>query len=186
MKMSGKPYRLGILIGRFQTPHLGHEQMIEKALELCEEVGVFIGSSQESGTVKNPYPYEVREALLREVFQDRIKIYPLPDIGVGNNSSWGDYVIENVVDRFGCMPDILISGKEERRLSWFDSVKGLSLAELYIPKAIDISASEMRNHMIEGNFEIWKQYTNPVHWDNYENLRKMVLESKDNLESQSL
>lgn len=184
--MSGKPYKLGIMIGRFQTPHLGHEQMIEKAIELCDEVGIFIGSSQESGTVKNPYTYEVREGLLSSVFGDRIKIYPLPDIGVGNNSSWGDYVIKNVIERFGKEPDLFISGKEERRLNWFDSVKGLNIAELYIPKTIDISASEMRNNLLNDDFEAWKQYTNPVHWPKYNLLRRIVYDSQDNTETQSL
>ena len=36
--MEKKPYALGILVGRFQTLHLGHEDMIGKALEMCERV----------------------------------------------------------------------------------------------------------------------------------------------------
>ena len=32
--MSGKPFSLGILVGRFQTLHAGHEQMIRTALAL--------------------------------------------------------------------------------------------------------------------------------------------------------
>ena len=49
-----KPYNSGIIVGRFQTFHNGHKDMIDRAVELCEEVGIFIGSSQESGTFKNP------------------------------------------------------------------------------------------------------------------------------------
>ena len=41
-----KPFALGILVGRFQTLHAGHQQMIETALSLCGQVGIFIGSSQ--------------------------------------------------------------------------------------------------------------------------------------------
>ena len=48
-----KPYKLGITVGRFQTFHKGHQVMIDKAIELCDKVGVFVGSSQESGTNKN-------------------------------------------------------------------------------------------------------------------------------------
>ena len=51
-----KPFALGILVGRFQTLHAGHQQMIETALSLCDQVGIFVGSSQESGTQKNPFP----------------------------------------------------------------------------------------------------------------------------------
>ena len=72
-----KSYKLGITIGRFQTFHKGHQVMIDKAIELCEKVGVFIGSSQESGTNKNPFSYEMRESILKKIYGDRISIYPL-------------------------------------------------------------------------------------------------------------
>lgn len=181
-----KPFELGVMVGRFQTFHLGHEYMIEKAVAVCERVGIFVGSSQESGTAKNPYTYEQREQMLRAVFGDRIEIFPLPDIGVGNNSKWGDYVLENVRSRFGKAPDLLVSGKEERRVSWFDSVEGVSVAELYVPKIIDISATAMRSFLVDGDLEAWKQYTNPALWDSYEALRDAVLMSKDNLDTQSI
>ena len=84
-----KPFALGILVGRFQTLHAGHQQMIETALSLCARVGIFVGSSQESGTRKNPFPYELRRKMLENLFGDRISIYPLPDIGVGNTAAWG-------------------------------------------------------------------------------------------------
>ena len=146
--MENKPYRLGITVGRFQTFHNGHKFMINKAVALCERVGVFIGSSQESGTAKNPFDYATRERLLRMIYGDGISVFPLPDIGVGNNSRWGDYVIGNVEERFGELPDLLVSGKEERRIDWFDSIKALTIAELYVPKIIDISATQMREFFL--------------------------------------
>lgn len=184
--MKAKPYKLGILVGRFQTLHSGHEDMINRAIALCERVGVFVGSSNESGTSKNPFSYDTREKMLKTVFGDNVFVYPLPDIGVGNNSTWGDYVLKNVVERFGEMPDLLISGKEARRVSWFDSVEGTSIAELYIPKTIDISATEMREHFINNDVESWREYTNPKLWNMYDELRKEVLKSKDNTATESI
>ncbi len=181
-----KPYKLGFLVGRFQPLHSGHEDMINRAIELCNRVGVLIGSSNESGTSKNPFTYETREEMLKTVFGDSICVCSLPDIGVGNNSTWGDYVLKNVVDRFGEMPELLVSGKEARRVSWFDSVEGASIAELYIPKTIDISASQMREHFINNDVESWKKYTNPKLWNMYEKLRLEVLGSKDNNETHSM
>lgn len=181
-----KPYKLGITVGRFQTFHNGHRQMLQKAVELCDRVGVFIGSSQESGTNKNPFTYEMRKEILEKVFGGSIEIYPLPDIGVGNNSKWGDYVIENVKERFGTSPDLLVSGKEERRIDWFDSVSGLLIAELYVPKTIDISATEMREMLCSGDFETWKKYSDERLWGSFETLREAVLASKDNTETSSI
>ena len=181
-----KPFALGITVGRFQTFHLGHADMIEKAVAVCERVGVFVGSSQESGTAKNPFTYEQRERYLRRVFGDAIEIYPLPDIGVGNNSRWGDYVVDQVRLRCGASPDLLVSGKEERRVSWFDSVEGVSVAELYVPKIIDMSASRMREFFIADSYDEWKKYTPETLWNDYEEMKSAVLAAKDNLFTDSI
>lgn len=181
-----KPYKLGILVGRFQTIHLGHEKMVNTALHLCRQVGVFVGSSQESLTSKNPFSYEIREEMLHAVFGDAIRVYPLPDIGVGNNPRWGDYVLQNVEARFSCLPDLLVSGKEARRLDWFDSVAGLAISELYIPKSIDISATEMRQFFLADDFESWKKHTNPRLWSKYPELRQIVLASQSRRETDSI
>ena len=184
--MQKKPYRLGIIIGRFQVFHTGHIFMIDKAIDLCEEVDIFIGSSQESGTYKNPFTYETRKSLIEAVYGKKIKVYPLPDIGVGNNNKWGDYVIENVEKRFGKDPDLFISGKEQRRIDWFDSVKGITISELYVPKTIEISASQMRAFMLEGDEASWRSYTDPRLWDRFEKLRAQVLDSHDNQVTSSI
>ena len=69
-----KPFSLGILVGRFQVLHAGHAQMIQTAIDLCGTVGVFVGSSQESGTCKNPFPYALREEMLLKLFGDQIRV----------------------------------------------------------------------------------------------------------------
>ncbi len=184
--MGTHPFSLGIIVGRFQTLHSGHEDMIRTALALCDRVGVFVGSSQESGTAVNPFPYSTREALLRTLFDRQIEIYPLPDIGVGNNGTWGEYVLQNVKARFGCLPDLLISGKEERRLSWFDGIQDVNIAELYLPKTITISASQMRAFFLENDRRSWQRHTNPALWNQYEHLCALVLASQDCQDTASL
>ena len=178
--MEKKPFRLGLVVGRFQTLHTGHEDMIGKAIALCDCVGIFVGSSQESGTFKNPFSYALRREMLMDVFGGSVRVYPLPDIGVGNNGTWGEYVLKNVNAQYHCAPDLLISGKEVRRVSWFDGIAGVRISELYIPKAIDISASQMRAFLLEGDRESWQRYTNCALWGQYDSLRQLVLESKDN------
>ncbi len=174
-----KTFKTGLVLGRFQAFHKGHEYIIDRALEICDEVCVMIGSSQEYGTLKNPFSYDTREKLLRKVYGDKIKVYPLPDIGVGNNCAWGEYVLKNFNDNIGKYPDLLVSGKEERRISWFDGLE-IEIAELYVPKILDISASKMREYFIEDNEKIWKSLTSEKLWSEYDNLKREVLNSKDN------
>ena len=181
-----KAFGLGVIVGRFQCIHSGHEMMIDTALALCDEVAVFIGSSQESGTNKNPFTYETRREMLYRIYEDRIKIYPLPDAGLGNCAAWGEYVVENVVKRTGRRPDLSVSGKEERRASWLEGESGESIAELYVPKTISMSATQMREFFINDDRESWQKYTNPALWDMYDELRTAVLSSKDNEETDSI
>ena len=184
--MSKKAYELGILVGRFQNLHLGHEDMIRKALAVCDTVAVFIGSSQESGTSKNPYSYELRAELLRAVFGDQLQIFPLPDIGIGNTALWGEYVLDNVKKQLGRLPDLLVTGKEARRVNWLDGEQGQYVSELQVPKKIDISATEVRSFLLNNDRESWEKYTSPELWSYYEALQQLTLAAKDVSETASL
>jgi len=185
MKKS-KKFALGVLVGRFQGIHKGHEMMIDTALGVCDKVGVFIGSSQESGTAKNPFTYELRREMLERIYGGRVEVFPLPDIGVGNCAAWGEYVMENVLNRFGRLPDLSISGKEERRASWLEGKSGEGVAELYVPKTVVMSATQMREFFLRDERENWQEFTNPLLWDMYGELRAIVLASKDNKETSSI
>lgn len=184
--MSKKPYSLGLLVGRFQGVHLGHQMMIDTALSICGEVCVLIGSSQEEKTAKNPFSYELRRKMLQKIYGDRIKVFPLPDIGVGNCAAWGEYVTGKVVEYCGRRPDILVSGKEQRRASWLEGKEGASVAELYIPKTIDVSASKMREYFIADDRAAWESFCAPAIRDMYPALRNIVLESLENTETKSI
>ena len=179
-----KKYELGIIVGRFQVLHLGHIDMIDQALTLCNEVGILIGSSQESGTLKNPLTYEKRCEVIHSIYGDSVKTFPLPDIGVGNVSAWGDYVLENVKIFFGRLPDVLVSGEEDRRTSWLNDDSGID--EVFVPKTIDISATQMIQYLIEDDRASWKKYIDPRFYPMYEELRQIVIMSKDNLDTKSL
>lgn len=181
---SNKKYSLGIIVGRFQVLHLGHVDMINQAIELCDQVGIFIGSSQESGTLKNPFTYEKRKEMLEALFGDKVSVYPLPDIGVGNVPMWGDYVLKNVVDRFGKAPDLFVSGEESRRASWLDDYPEID--EIFVPKTIDISATKMIQFLINDEESAWQKYIDPRLYSQYGELRDLAIKSQNNLETSSL
>lgn len=184
--MATKPFSLGVVVGRFQTIHSGHEEILHKGIALCDALLILVGSAQESGTEKNPYSYELRERMLRAVFGAEPLIYPLPDIGVGNNSHWGSYVLGKTVEYVGREPDLLISGKEERRVEWFDSVQGLRIAELYLPKTDPISASQMREYLLQDEEDCWRAQSNEKLWPLYKLMRRQVLAAMGNTDTASL
>ena len=55
-------YDSGLIVGRFQTFHKGHQSLVDAGLQLCDRVLILIGSAQESGTERNPYPICERES----------------------------------------------------------------------------------------------------------------------------
>ena len=150
-----KLYKHGLIIGRFQLLHNGHKQMIDTALELCDKVVIYIGSSQESRTYENPFTYEERVNMFNKVFESKINqkrliIRPLPDIGAGNNDIWGRYVLGTFEAEFHKQPDLYITGCEKNRSSWFNNEIAPKVDELIITRNhIEVSASDCRKLLKE-------------------------------------
>ena len=71
---------LGVIIGRFQTPdlHEGHRHLIDTAVSRSDAVLILIGVSGGFPSARDPLPYRVREAMLREYCPDAV-IRPLAD-----------------------------------------------------------------------------------------------------------
>jgi nicotinamide-nucleotide adenylyltransferase len=60
---------IALFVGRFQPFHLGHMQAIKEILGNNERVVIAIGSSQESGTGKNPFSFEERKEMVEEAMK---------------------------------------------------------------------------------------------------------------------
>ena len=173
-------YKYGLVVGRFQMFHNGHKYLIERALELCDKVIVYIGSSQEFGTALNPFSYYVREEMLDRVFetettQKRLLIRPLPDIGVGNNDIWGRYVLGLFEGEFHCQPGLYITGLEKVRSSWFNNEIAPNVDELRITrKGIEISASECRELIRKNDYKNWCELVPTELYDKFEFYHKIM------------
>lgn len=61
--MSSERYTTGLIVGRFDPPHLGHSYMIDWAAKRCDDLVVYVNSSFERDTV----PGELRAAWLAEL-----------------------------------------------------------------------------------------------------------------------
>ena len=143
-------YESGLVIGRFQPLHKGHEMVIETALSLCEKVYVYIGSAQVSRNETNPYNFEERKHMIELAFpkaikQGRIIIKPLYDMGYGNCTAWGQYVLDVVKTDNNIVPDLYLTGCEKERSSWFTNEIAPNMDELRLTRHnIKISGTECR------------------------------------------
>lgn len=172
-----KQFEKGLVLGRFQMLHKGHEYIIEKAIDLCDEVLVLIGSSDKSKTIENPFDYQTREVMLKTVYGDKIKVAPLPDLGVGNVPAWGEYVLENAIKLNG-FPNCIIYGDESKCDTWFDSNLKEKIAFIKVSRDdIKINASILRQYMYDNEYNKWKEFINPLLYKYYSTLRIKLMEA---------
>lgn len=175
-------FEFGIIVGRFQHIHKGHEKLINIGLKLCKKVLVFIGSANQEISSRNPYTYEYRKSLIEIIYKEEIKrgkliIAPLDDWKNYTilSPKWGEYVLNKSKDILGKYPSCIIYGKDKDIFKCFakDTVKNIS--EVYVDRnSLLISATKMREYLKENNRKEWEKYANPKIYDKYEELRNML------------
>lgn len=174
-----KPYDIGLICGRFQTFHKGHEKLVNTGLKLCDRLLILIGSSQECGTERNPLNINTRTKMLKTIYGDssNIMIYGLADMTNENDicPEWGRYLLDNVERYIYKNPEVMIYGNDESRSGWFDKKDLKNTTELIINREeLPISATMLRKLMVENNRKEWMQWVNPK-------LHKMYNELRDEL-----
>ena len=92
--MSEKQFDYVVFIGRFQPFHLGHEEVLRKAVQLADTVIMLVGSSNQPRTIKNPFTFSDRRQMILEAYNQsdyaidsgaELQIVPLRDFKPDNN-----------------------------------------------------------------------------------------------------
>lgn len=186
-----KPYDVGLICGRFQTFHKGHEKLIETGLMLCDRLLIFIGSAQECGTERNPLNINTRTKMLKMIYGDNpnIMIYALPDMTNENDirPEWGKYLLNNADRYIYKNPELMIYGNDESRSAWFAKEDLKNTTELIINRSeLPISATMLRRYMVEDNRKAWMALVNPKLHKMYDELRNelMTVEYYQNLKNE--
>ena len=80
-----------VFIGRFQPFHLGHQRVIEKALNNTNKLIILIGSAHRPRCTRNPWNFDEREQMIRSTLSEqqnkRVIIAPLMD-AIYNDDLW--------------------------------------------------------------------------------------------------
>lgn len=181
-----KIFKTGIIVGRFQHIHSGHEKIINIGRNLCNKLLIFVGSYGVEKSLKNPYDYEYRKELISKIYKDDIEngsviIKPLKDLSNKNELSpkWGRYVISNATEVLGKKPECIIYGKDKDIFKCFDKETVKNITEILVDRNVfNISATKMREFLLEDKKAEWKEYANPAIYDEYDNLRHLVISMK--------
>lgn len=176
-----KPYDCGLICGRFQTFHIGHESLVETGLKLCDRVLILIGSSQESGTERNPYDVSTRMDMLRAIYGDNnevIMMHGLADLTDENDirPEWGRYLLDAVDRYLYKAPELMIYGNDESRSRWFDPEDIRDTSEFIVNRGrIPISATMVREAMVFDKRKEWMAMVNPRLHKMYNRLREELM-----------
>lgn len=174
-----KPYDSGLIVGRFQTFHKGHQRLVETGLTLCDRLLILVGSAQECGTIRNPLNIQTRIDMIRTVYDtDRIMIYGLSDMTDENDirPEWGRYLLGNVDRYLYKAPELMIYGNDESRSRWFDVEDIKDTSEFIVNRgSLPISATMLRTMMVQDNRKDWMQWVDPRLHKMYDRIRTELM-----------
>lgn len=171
-----KLYKCGLYLGRFQPFHVGHQIITNRMLRECEKAIVAVGSAQESGTERNPLSYECRERLIKKTFQkygDRLIVIPIYDrVSYSDDSSWGDYLFEQIEYQTGLRPEVVYEGDESTNDHWYDNfdIKVNKIPRYMLP----VIGTEVRQAIIEDRNDYAISRLPGAIYDYYDEIRKEI------------
>ena len=131
-----------LLIGRFQPLHLGHMEIIRRAVKEYELI-IGIGSAQKSHTLENPFTAGERYEMIRRALKEEgieAMIIPIPDVDY--NSVWASHVISL------CPPFDVVLSNNPLTIELFSPLKKVIGTELF--SRDEYSGRRIRQRMIDG------------------------------------
>ena len=142
-----------VFIGRFQPPHLGHLAIICEALKQARQVIVMVGSSWQARSLRNPWHFDERQAMIRSGFDNadnqRLEITPLLD-ALYNDDVWVRDVQRKVRDLAAPanarLPRIGLIGASRGQSSYYLSLFP-QWESVSVPLVEGISASQIRERL---------------------------------------
>lgn len=178
-----KVFNTGIIVGRFQPIHKGHEKIINIGLSLCNKVIILVGSSQESGTIRNPFDFEFRKQMITDIFKNKIElgrivIAKLNDLTNEKDLTpkWGIYVLGKIENEYKLKPNCIIYGKDKNIRKCFTFEDTEKMTEIFVDRKSDnISATMVRELIIQDEKSEFKKYVNRKIYNKYDILKDKLL-----------
>lgn len=154
--MSHKQFKALVFIGRFQPFHLGHAKVVDRALELADEVIIVVGSAFSSRRLYNPFTFEERKGMIKSVYPDKnVKVVPVSDYPY-NDNKWVAAVQAVVNSAITYTPDPLkigLIGHKKDHTSYYLDIfpmwEGVDVPNEHMLNATDIREQIFKGRIIE-------------------------------------
>lgn len=135
--------KLAFIVGRFQPFHKGHQNLIDSALE-CDRVLIFLGSSQESRTYKNPLTYDERKNIILSNYSgENIDFVPLIDFE--SDEEWLNEIekkLNHYADEYSLIS--VFCNKDQSTTVSNELFKNLNVTLMEVELSSNINATDVR------------------------------------------
>jgi bifunctional NMN adenylyltransferase/nudix hydrolase len=154
VKAPVRPHKRAIVVGRFQPLHSGHIDMIRGALKVADKVLVVIGSAWEAQTLKNPFTYEMRKAMVEAEFAAEIKDARIVVDGLEDYASlkkWDNKLLQLANKHFYTSQGVVwyTYGKDASTKDYINACKVFN-KHMHSPTNALIDATSIRNDFYDG------------------------------------
>jgi bifunctional NMN adenylyltransferase/nudix hydrolase len=157
--IENKNKKIGVIVGRFQTPFLtrGHINLIKEVLKENESIFIILGNTVNSRIDnKNPFSSSYRKELISYHFQkykDRIKFGTIEDIP-DNDKLWSIFLDHNItgvatgynmIEKDTDFDNYTLYGSRDSFIQYYTGAFPTKIIE----PTIEISATEIRDKYLQ-------------------------------------
>jgi len=185
--MSDKRYDYVSFICRAEPFHVGHKEVIDKALELADTVIILVGSSNQPRTIKNPFTFDERKKMILNSYGfgalgainsnfQRLHIVPLRDQKY-NEQSWASSVqsiVQSEVTKLGWSDypkrGALIGHVKDESSYYLQMFPQWDLIEHAINE--EVNATDIRKIYFESNIRYLRDVVTPEVYQFLENFSR--------------
>jgi len=168
MKKNNKNLKVAAIVLRLQPQHIGHTNLIFKAMMENDVVIILPGSSQEKRTKRNPLSTPEKINNLKQMFGEessKLKYLPIRDIGASTDKEWTDHIF-NIIDKAGLPQPTRYYAGDNVNAKFFkncvNSISGKKIEVILVDRLASgiMSASDIRD-AIYNNCDSWKKHVPP-------------------------
>lgn len=155
---------VGLAVMRISPLHLGHCKIIDRMIKNCSTAIICVGSTNKYDEW-NPWSFEHRKNMIKNVYGDRLKVIPLADINSdASTTEWCNYVLTKI-NKLGLPdPQHYFTGSEADSIFYQSYFCPENKRHLHIVNRNQNEyppATDIRN-MIALDDERWKQWVPAV------------------------
>lgn len=145
--------KLAFIVGRFQPFHKGHQHLIDNALSF-DKIILFLGSSQEYKTKKNPFSFDERKEIIHSYYKlEKISFVPLQDKSC--DIEWINQ-IKNELDKYQTEYEItfICCNKDDSTTKSNDLFDLLNTKKVVVNLGYDIDATTIRKKIFDDIIDV--------------------------------